>query len=392
MIFHLWRYEWKRMFKHPGLFLFVLIFPIALVGVLGLFIYSYAQEELDSVKIVVLDEDQTFETNALIKQLQKDDTIDGDVEFIKGERTIEYYLENPDSYAAIVQVPEGFTKQLRSGVNETINVYLNEDMPLASNLAYILFESGQDYITAAQTGVNTVNHFYIQDIEEKDERRRWSQQMTIHFTMYALDRNKLFTEKGSTEQGLLAWSTNLYLATVSILLLLTYIMLTLTFNRKDQPIIQDRLRLISVTKIDQYLAKMFFHISFLILYVGFISWGLIELLFNTVSFNWLILVQWLIVVLLLSFIYLFSHLVLKQMVLGYVMFLLLSVMFLIISGVIIPPSYLTDQVSMFSLIYVAFNKIWIEHTLPIKIWLQLIVGFLILIGLILPFRKVGSRA
>ncbi len=144
---------------------------------------------METVEILVLDDDQTFETKSLIKQLQDDETIEGDVILSEGQKDLSFYLEHPESYAAIVQIPKGFTKQLRSGVNESIHVYLNEKLPLASNLAYLLLESGQDYISAAQTGVNTVNHFYVQNMEDAKERQQFLQQSIIHFTTFSLGRN-----------------------------------------------------------------------------------------------------------------------------------------------------------------------------------------------------------
>src|SRR5690625_1461984 len=62
-------YEWKRTLKRPTLFLFVIIFPIVLLLVTGLAIYSLAKVEVNQNDILVLYEDETFETYTLIDTL-----------------------------------------------------------------------------------------------------------------------------------------------------------------------------------------------------------------------------------------------------------------------------------------------------------------------------------
>ncbi|GEL76931.1 ABC transporter permease [Tenuibacillus multivorans] len=391
MIFHLWLYEWKRMFKHPGLFLFVLIFPIAVLGIIGLLIYSLAQDELESVNIVVLDQDQTFETNALVEQLQSDETIEGDINFIQGDHALPYYLENPDQYAAIVEVPEGFTEQLRSGVNEKINVYLNDSLPFASNLAYLLLESGQDYISAAQTGVNTVHHFHIQNLEQADERQTWIQQMTLHFTYYALNRNSFFAEDDSTEQGLLSWTTHLYLMTVVILFFMTYLLMTLIFQPKHQHITQQRLSLISVKRVHQTLAIFFHQVSFTAFYLLALLWLLHQFVYPSVTFNVLIFIQWLLVGIVICLISFVMRSIFAQKTISNLLSLILSGVLLLASGLLIPPTYLPGSFQLLNQAYEGFAEIWIDHQMPLVNWLQVTLLILVVLSVVFfSMRRVGS--
>ncbi|RPF50130.1 ABC transporter permease [Aquisalibacillus elongatus] len=392
MLFHLWRYEWKRMLRHPGLFLFVVIFPILLVGAIGLFLYSFAEEELDSVTILVLDEDKTFETNMLIQQLQNDDTIDGDVNFENGEKPLSVYHKNPDNYAAVIQIPEGFTDKLISGVNETITVYLNDGMPLASNLAYLLMESGQDYITAAQTGVNTVNHFHIKSINDSDERSRFLQQSIVHFTAFALNRNALFNEEASTSDDVVSFENQIYMLVMVVLIWMTYILLTIIFQPKYAHLIQERLQLISVKRIHRLLAELFHHITFMAIYIAFITVGLYVSVDSIIELNWMVYIQWLIIGMWLSLIYFMIHYVLKNIWLTQVGFILTSATLLLLGGLLIPPMYLSDTFQGLMVVYDGFTDIWSGKSLPWQLWLTLVGIWLILVIVWFAVGKVGRHA
>lgn len=191
LLYHLWINEWKRLWKSPALLLVTLLLPVALLIVVGFVVYSSVQEDLEEVEMVIIDEDETFETKALINQLAGDQTLAEQIHFIDGGTNLQEHIQNPKEAAAIIQIPEGFTEQLRSGENENITIYLNDQVPFSSQLAQLFLESGQSYITSAQAGVNTVHHFYSSDLEG-EERSDVLQQNTIHFTFLALGRNDLF--------------------------------------------------------------------------------------------------------------------------------------------------------------------------------------------------------
>lgn len=388
VIFHLWKYEWKRMLKRPGLFLFTLLFPIAVIGLISLFLYTTASDELESVHLLVLDEDQTFETNALIKQLQDDQTIDGEVFFNQGKEDLSYYLEQPDEYAAIVQIPEGFTEQLSNGVNESINVYLNENLPIASNLAYLLLESGQDYISAAQTGVNTVNHFHIKSMEDTDERQQFLQQSIVHFTTYSLGRNSFF-EEVSSEGMMLSWSMQAFIILTTLLILFTYWLLVILNQPKHQPIIQKRLNLISVTRFDQLIAQWLYQLTYLMLYIIVMVLSLSYFVFPTVEIDLNLITHWLTIGVGLTLLYTLIRLLIPTFILSVIIFTVGSLILMMISGLLLPPIYLPEHLSILSFIYEGFEKIWLQDNIPMVYWIG--VGIATLIGLLVLFivRKIG---
>ncbi|MFD2639306.1 ABC transporter permease [Piscibacillus salipiscarius] len=388
MIFHLWKYEWKRVFKRPVLFLFTIIFPIIVLGLTAAFIYSVSTEELETVEILVLDDDQTFETKSLIKQLQDDETIEGDVILSEGQKDLSFYLEHPESYAAIVQIPKGFTKQLRSGVNESIHVYLNEKLPLASNLAYLLLESGQDYISAAQTGVNTVNHFYVQNMEDAKERQQFLQQSIIHFTTFSLGRNSFFDEKSASDETL-SWTEQIFVIICSLLILFTYWLQVVLFQPKQQSLIHERLKLVGVTRVTQLLAKWFFHITLLVVYTLGLIYLLYYVLFQGLQAELQLILYWVMIALTLTVILIMVQLFIPYFWLSVTLFTILSLAFLLIGGLLIPPAYIPQSLSQLTFIYDGLTTAWLRQTIATN---HVIVFTLIMIIpqlLLLIFRKIG---
>lgn len=86
LLYHLWINEWKRLWKSPALLLVTLLLPVALLIVVGFVVYSSVQEDLEEVEMVIIDEDETFETKALINQLAGDQTLAEQIHFIDGGR------------------------------------------------------------------------------------------------------------------------------------------------------------------------------------------------------------------------------------------------------------------------------------------------------------------
>lgn len=173
-----------------------------------------------------------LKTKALTIQLAGDQTLAEQIHFIDGGTNLQEHIQNPKEAAAIIQIPEGFTEQLRSGENENITIYLNDQVPFSSQLAQLFLESGQSYITSAQAGVNTVHHFYSSDLEG-EERSDVLQQNTIHFTFLALGRNDLFDMREGASSGLLSWNHQAVITLVLLIVyFLTYILLASSFSTK----------------------------------------------------------------------------------------------------------------------------------------------------------------
>ena len=75
MIWTLFRYKWKRIMRQPVLFLFLILFPVALIGIFAFVFSHFFVTERENIKLGIVDLDQTFETNMLISQLQNEEQL-----------------------------------------------------------------------------------------------------------------------------------------------------------------------------------------------------------------------------------------------------------------------------------------------------------------------------
>ncbi|MFC0015997.1 MULTISPECIES: ABC transporter permease [Allobacillus] len=393
MLYHLWINEWKRLWKSPTLLLFTLLLPIALFTVVGFVVYSTVQEELDDVEMIIVDEDETFETKALIEQLAGDQTLAEQIDFINGGTDLQKHLRHPKEAAAIIQIPEGFTEQLRSGNNENITIYLNDQIPFSSQLAQLFLESGQSYITSAQAGVNTVHHFYSSELEGK-ERKDVLQKNTIHFTFLALGRNDLFDMHEGVSSGLLSWNDQAVLTGILLIYFLTYILLVSLFQPKENQAIQERLQLIAVTKAKQRLATFLFHISFSWIYLFGLVWVISKQFETYLSFSWPYVFQWFGMAVILSGMFMVTDRLIKERASKWFVFILASVALLLVNGFIIPPAYLPEYIQATWLmpvrsLYTGFATLLTHNQWPWGEWIFMLIGtgiILLLNGL--PRRKV----
>lgn len=73
-------------------------------------VYSSVQEDLEEVEMVIIDEDETFETKALINQLAGDQTLAEQIHFIDGGTNLQEHIQNPKEAAQLSR----FQKVLRN--------------------------------------------------------------------------------------------------------------------------------------------------------------------------------------------------------------------------------------------------------------------------------------
>ncbi|WP_411954988.1 ABC transporter permease [Alkalibacillus sp. S2W] len=385
MIWHYLIWEWKRVLKSPILCLTVLLFPLLILSVVGLIIYHTAQSEIDDVELVVIDEDDTFETNALIEQLASDDSLNDYITFQKETGAVESYLNN-ENVAAVLHVPEGFTEQLRQGHNQPINVHLNQGQPFSSRLAQLLLESGEDYITAAQSGVNTVLHF-----SDVHDRQVLIQDMTLHFTWLTLGRNQLFDEQYLSDHSVLSWQEQGYIAMKASVLLMMFLFFVLVFRPRHFQIVQNRFRLLGFTSFKQGISQALFYSSFMFLYiVVLVGITTLRMDFNPIYVS----IQWLLIMMIMVFIYLIVEKIWRTATVVLMLSASFNIILLVMSGVLLPAAYLPSylRVEGLQIVQHSFYTLFNSHDVPFKEWsllLGLVVGLVIVLWL-LTYKR-GER-
>lgn len=262
MIYALFRYRWKNIMHQPLLFLMVMFFPYILLGMIGFGLSHFFQQQTENIGVAVIDQDQTMETKALLSQLSKEGALGESLSIISmGDRQAMKAMEDGE-ITAIVTIPEGFTGDLRSGTNTPIEVMNSSQYPLSSSMVTILLESGARYISAAQSGVNTVYHLHIKELASKEERSKLLQQVIIQFTLFALNRNQLFETEEIHQGSSIGWKYHGVIAFLVTGFLLSSIIFSMVSKEKMDQTIQERLRSMDVRTSVLIISQFFLYVSF----------------------------------------------------------------------------------------------------------------------------------
>lgn len=175
--------------------------PIFFLFILALIGKGVFQEEnrISSFQIAIVDFDKTIETKLVIQQLTENEEISKLITTLQVNELQAEALMKKNKIAAIVYIPEGFSKGVSRGVNIPVRVVGNSERPLQAELVRILLTSAANYTSAAQSGINTVNDFMKEMGIPNEERIKEVKQTIVSFSLHVLGRNELFIEHKQNE-------------------------------------------------------------------------------------------------------------------------------------------------------------------------------------------------
>lgn len=375
--------------KQPALFFAILFFPFLFIGC---FLYLIAQSmdnSTEKINVGIVDEDQTFETKTLANQLQNEDSLSNVLHMfaLQKEQAIEE-LDN-SRLTAVIYIPEGFTSDLRSGENTPITVRTNNENLFSSNMVKMLLNSGAKYISAAQSGINTLYDLYIKHLPSDENPQRVLQQMIVNYTLFALNRNDLF-EMEQVESGAKAgWEYHGVIAYLLTSLLMSALLLQIFTHREEEAGIEERLRTFNIPSFTIVWSELMFYTVFLYVNAGFLN----LLIYVVVDSEWLLhgyhFITWFFICLILAIVLCILEWFLPNQTTRTNIYLLLTLLGLFISGVWIPVLYLPVWIkhvlffSPFHHMYQAFVTIISDDENPFRHWIFLTALVLILAAVLL---------
>ncbi|AZB41011.1 ABC transporter permease [Bacillus sp. FJAT-42376] len=177
----------------------VLLFSVPLV-LMGGSAYIAAKaftdkERLEPFRAAIVDQDQTFQTEYVIKQLTGNEELKKVVKPILTDEESARELLRQNKIAGMAVLPENFSKTIMEGENVPLTVIGNNQQPLQAYLFRQVMESAADYTSAAQSGINTVYDFMLQADVPKEERTKEYKKDVLSFSLHALGRNEIFEER-----------------------------------------------------------------------------------------------------------------------------------------------------------------------------------------------------
>ncbi|WP_349408682.1 ABC transporter permease [Pseudalkalibacillus sp. SCS-8] len=253
-------------FRQPIAWTVLFVMPFALIGFLlyGLEHLVKSDSLLPPFEVAIVDEDDTFGTRVLIQDFQSDDELDQLITFRKVDEEKAQTLLNENKIAAILKVPDGFTNGIKYGDNIPVTVIGNAQRPFQSALFLEMMNSSADYVSAAQSGVNTIYDYMVEQGYSHDYNMKIAKQMINEFTTIALDREEMFIKEDVRSfEGVSP--LNYYSVSGLIFLLFLTGLFAMSLTTATNERIEERLRTFGVTTATHVMSALFMLVVILFL-------------------------------------------------------------------------------------------------------------------------------
>lgn len=146
-------------------------------------------------EIAIVDDDQTLETKYVIGQLLDNSHLSKVTKVTIVDHAKARTLMEKNKVVATIVIPEGFSRDVKKGLNTPVEVIGNGDRPLQAQLVRHLMESAAKLTTAAQSGINTIDHFLAEENVPDDVRHAEFKKSLLSFSLHILGRGTIFEMK-----------------------------------------------------------------------------------------------------------------------------------------------------------------------------------------------------
>ncbi|MFP3885769.1 ABC transporter permease [Priestia filamentosa] len=202
--------SFKILLKNWRMTILLLLIPLALVATLGVTFSAlfHKGEQVKSFSVSIVDEDNTFETQFILQQFTENEELHKLITPIETDINEANRLLKRNTIAAIIIVPEGFSEGLKNGENIPVEVIGNSRRPLQSELVAYLMKSAADFVSASQSGINTVYKFSEDAGFSESELEKEFRSSLLSFSFHVLERNEAFSHdvvKGLFSQNVIQY-------------------------------------------------------------------------------------------------------------------------------------------------------------------------------------------
>ncbi|GEN35674.1 ABC transporter permease [Aneurinibacillus danicus] len=179
--------------KAIGLLLVLPLFFIWLfVQVLSPYLFSSRYSQ--AFEIAFVDEDQTFNTKMISRQLEELDYMKGFITVHKTERTQAMRMLETNRIAGAIMIPKGFTASLYSGDNYPVEFIGNRTRKEQADQIKNQLISAMNDLSAGQSAVKAVWHAARDGGASAEQLDRVMKDSVLDFMMRALGRNEIYEE------------------------------------------------------------------------------------------------------------------------------------------------------------------------------------------------------
>lgn len=183
-------YSWKSI-------LVLILVPVIFLSCIGWVCMEFFKEDAPDqfAEIALVDKDNTMETQYVIQQLLESDHLKRVTKITQIEEKKALQLMEKNEVAAMIVIPEGFSQDVKRGINTPVKVVGNAQRPLQSQLVFYLMESATKFVSAAQSGINTIYHYLEKEhVSSKDLSKEYKNSI-VFYSLHVLGRGELFEVK-----------------------------------------------------------------------------------------------------------------------------------------------------------------------------------------------------
>ncbi|WP_078554124.1 ABC transporter permease [Bacillus alkalicellulosilyticus] len=352
-------FEMKNMVADKKVVAFLICGPLLLLIILGYLLAPFFVEEgnFEKIDIALVNHDNSNETKMILRHFMNNEDVKRVIELsqVKEQAARDMLLHN--EVAAVIIVPEGFSRDLARGINTPITVLGNHQRPLQSKVINHLMQSGINMVNASQSGINTV-YFYMQDAQvDSEQLQRIFQESIVSFTLHSLGRQEIWEKRSISPYGEV--SIDQYFVTNLGFVFLFFIgLLGVRIGTSDSLLLERRLLSLGVGSIHivftRWMSLSLFICLPYFLYYGSVGWLFKDYFTGSIP---LVMIYSVVSILTISALFISISMCFKNMVTVNVISFFLILMLPLIGGTIIPLAYL---------------PLWVEkiHVLSLSHWLS----------------------
>ncbi|WP_350019963.1 ABC transporter permease [Priestia flexa] len=288
IFFYLCSFTWKSMLKNWKSFSLLLLAPVLFLIGAGVILTETMKDEarIQKFPVAIVDEDDTLQTEYVIKQLTESEQLSSLINPVYPTKAEAQQMLSKNDIAALVVLPDGFSHSIATGENMPLVVVGNKNKPLQAQLFRYVMDSAADYTSAAQSGINTIDHFLQEEGASTAERQAEFRRSLLSFGLHVLDRGSVFEERIATslfQQDMKQY----YILSFFLLLLMIWTYSSMLFVKGlHSHAVLKRMQTHGVSSLHVHLAQ--FSCMFLLVFV--LSLGLyavgIEKLGLSLSYTW----------------------------------------------------------------------------------------------------------
>ncbi|HLR65396.1 MAG TPA: ABC transporter permease [Pseudogracilibacillus sp.] len=236
----------------------ILLSPLIIIAaILWMMVNLLQVENIEPIKIAIVNQDDAEETEMLINMLAETEEMFASyiaMEVLEEAEAEEEILAN--ELSAYIVFPERFIEDLFIGKQVTLPVVGNVNKKMDSMIVKEIVDSVMRHINTSQANILLINRYAKEMMEDDEARNDYLFEQFLSFFLFALGKDSIITTDEAENIATTSLSKYYSLSAIFILTTVWLWLIYLFIHRDEAARLEERIRLYGVTTLQQLLAKM----------------------------------------------------------------------------------------------------------------------------------------